>query len=367
MRASYHNGRVTASGLAYDVNHNDRNFTSDNPRHDPKKSINNQYMVLDDNGGLRNLRQGENLHNFELEYYSKHFKQHIDAQNERYLSARHADKTKTIEDYYTSSRTCPEESILQIGGKNNNIDYLDFVCAVDFYVRNHNAQHPNSPIIDVSIHADESSPHAHIRRVYLANDKYGYEQVTQHGSLEAEGYTLPKPDEPRGRYNNLKIPYSADCRNHWIDTCLAFGFSVEKEAAGASRKHIDTAQYKLERDLESLNQVTEEIEHEMSNMQFEIDMTDDLITKQKKHLRQLEAAETDIICSSIKNGNLDLVAVMDAVDYAASDDTEIPNDIYKKIYELADDLADFKKAQGIEIDDADIPSTAYIQSDDIDL
>ncbi|HJE43427.1 MAG TPA: serine/arginine repetitive matrix protein 2, partial [Enterococcus faecium] len=54
----------------------------------------------------------------EKAYYVEHYSEHVDGQNERNRKARHYDRVKTIDGILTNTKTCPEETLLQLG----NID-----------------------------------------------------------------------------------------------------------------------------------------------------------------------------------------------------------------------------------------------------
>ena len=63
-------------------------------------------------------RGGENDFSFEeIEqlYYFEHYSDHIQAQNERNEKTRHTERNRTVDDLLTNNKTCPEESIYQIG------------------------------------------------------------------------------------------------------------------------------------------------------------------------------------------------------------------------------------------------------------
>ena len=48
-------------------------------------------------------------------YYYEHYGGHVEAQNARNEKPRHIERNRTVEDLLKNNRTCPEESIYQIG------------------------------------------------------------------------------------------------------------------------------------------------------------------------------------------------------------------------------------------------------------
>ncbi len=48
-------------------------------------------------------------------YYYEHYADHVQAQNERNEKNRHTERNRTVDDLLTNNKTCPEESIYQIG------------------------------------------------------------------------------------------------------------------------------------------------------------------------------------------------------------------------------------------------------------
>ena len=48
-------------------------------------------------------------------YYYEHYSDHVEAQNARNEKTRHTERNRTVEDLLKNNKTCPEESIYQIG------------------------------------------------------------------------------------------------------------------------------------------------------------------------------------------------------------------------------------------------------------
>ena len=48
-------------------------------------------------------------------YYYEHYADHVNAQNARNDKTRHIERNRTVDDLLKNNKTCPEESIYQIG------------------------------------------------------------------------------------------------------------------------------------------------------------------------------------------------------------------------------------------------------------
>lgn len=120
MKLTRHNGRAGKNG-AYNPKHNDRRFDVANSEHiDMERTRQNIYWdcYTGLSSALTRERGGENDHSFEkIEriYYYEHYADHVQAQNERNEKTRHTERNRTVDDLLTNNKTCPEESIYQIG------------------------------------------------------------------------------------------------------------------------------------------------------------------------------------------------------------------------------------------------------------
>ena len=121
MKATRHNGRAGKHG-AYNPKHNDREFDEENSEHiDAERTKFNVYWDCYQGYSLPNAENERAKFTFtevEKAYYVEHYSEHVDGQNERNRKARHYDRVKTIDGILTNTKTCPEETLLQLG----NID-----------------------------------------------------------------------------------------------------------------------------------------------------------------------------------------------------------------------------------------------------
>ena len=97
-------------------------------------------------------------------------------------------------------------------------------------------------ILSIALHADETSPHVHIRRVWDYTDRDGLTRLGQAKALEAAGVPLPDHGKSVGRYNNRKMSFDAMARGWWQECCRAQGWEIETEARPDMR-HKDKAEY----------------------------------------------------------------------------------------------------------------------------
>lgn len=222
MRATIHNGRTSHLG-AFTPRHNDRNFNISHAEHiDPERVKNNRYWNWTGNPETT-------FEAAEAAFYEKHIRQHLDAQNARYKAQRHAERTKTLDEYRRSPQTCPEEVILQIGKLGDTIPADMMARIIQEQINWEQKQFPGVRVLDVALHMDEQgAPHIHERRAWIYTDKDGNTAISQNKSLEQMGVELPNPDRPRGRFNNRKQTFSKRCREHLLQICREHGLEIEE-------------------------------------------------------------------------------------------------------------------------------------------
>ena len=105
----------------YNPKHNDRSFEITNSEHiDPERVQQNIYW--DCYNGIRSALQPKDVDSLadtfeEVEklYYKLHYTNFTERQNERNAKIRHTERNRSTEDLLASKKTCPEESIYQLG------------------------------------------------------------------------------------------------------------------------------------------------------------------------------------------------------------------------------------------------------------
>lgn len=228
MRATIHNGRTSHLG-AFTPRHNDRNFNISHAEHiDPERVKDNRYW----NWTGKEIT----FEAAEVAFYEKHIRQHLDAQNTRYMTQRHAERVKTMDEYRKSPQTCPEEVILQIGKLGDTIPADMMARIIQEQINWEQKQFPGVKVLNVALHMDEQgAPHIHERRAWVYTDKDGNFAISQNKSLEQMGVELPNPNKPRGRFNNRKQTFSRMCREHLLQICREHGLEIEEIPQEKSR------------------------------------------------------------------------------------------------------------------------------------
>lgn len=237
MRATIHNGRTGKDG-AYNTKHNDRQFDIRNAEHiDPERVKNNRYWNWTGNPKM-------SFEDAEAAFYEKHIRKHLDAQNARYRTQRHAERAKTMDEYRRSPQTCPEEVILMIGKAKDTIPADMMARIIQEQINWEQKQFPGGRVLDVALHMDEQgAPHIHERRAWVYTDKDGNLGISQNKALEQMGVELPNPDKPRGRFNNRKQTFSRMCREHLLQICREHGLEIEEIPQEKSKSGLSHVAY----------------------------------------------------------------------------------------------------------------------------
>lgn len=249
MRASRHNGRSGKHGV-YDVKHNDRNFDVANSEHiDAERTKLNVYWDCYQGYCLNGDTSERKMTFTEIEkaYYFEHYGDHVDAQNERNEKAGHAERNRTTDDVLKNNKTCPEESILQLGNIDCSVtpDVLAKVVA-EFFEEFEKGYGSHVHILDWALHLDEATPHVHVRQVYDALNKYGELCPQQEKALEELGFELPDPTKKRSRFNNRKMCFDAECRKLFLDIGQKNGVELEYEPEYGGASYLEKQDYIIE-------------------------------------------------------------------------------------------------------------------------
>lgn len=249
MRASRHNGRSGKHGV-YDVKHNDRNFDVANSEHiDAERTKLNVYWDCYQGYCLNGDTSERKMTFTEIEkaYYFEHYGDHVDAQNERNEKAGHAERNRTTDDVLKNNKTCPEESILQLGNIDCSVtpDVLAKVVA-EFFEEFEKRYGSHVHILDWALHLDEATPHVHVRQVYDALNKYGELCPQQEKALEELGFELPDPTKKRSRFNNRKMCFDAECRKLFLDIGQKNGVELEYEPEYGGASYLEKQDYIIE-------------------------------------------------------------------------------------------------------------------------
>ena len=181
-------------------------------------------------------------------YYKLHYTNFTERQNERNAKIRHTERNRSTEDLLTSKKTCPEESIYQLGTLESHASPKElFQIATEFMDEFHERFGKHVHILDWALHLDEGTPHIHERHVFDCENKYGEIAPQQEKALEALGFELPKPDKPLGRYNNRKITFDAACRTMLFEIARRHGLELDEVPEYGGRAYLEKQDYILKK------------------------------------------------------------------------------------------------------------------------
>ena len=174
MKATRHNGRSGKHGT-YNPKHNDREFDEENSEHiDAERTKFNVYWDCYQGYSLpndENERARFTFSEVEKAYYVENYSDHVDGQNERNRKARHYDRVKTIDSILENNKTCPEETLLQLGNIDGTVsaDVLAQISA-EYFEEFNKRYGSHVHILDWALHLDEATPHIHERHVFDNNE-----------------------------------------------------------------------------------------------------------------------------------------------------------------------------------------------------
>lgn len=225
--------------------HNDRT----NITYDEVKEENNRFYVQragrDDFSRMKQNKNGT-MELCEIQIYEHEFGSWLKKRNEKELRNRHPDRVMTMEQVYKSDRYRPEETIYQIGASQNGTDLKDvamFEKILFETLKKEREMFPQVRILSVSIHADESALHAHVRKMYITQkNEPGMEKTLQEMGIER-----PNPEKKSGKYNNRKITYTKQAREIWYEEIEQnLGITIDRNVKNPSRKRKTKLEYECE-------------------------------------------------------------------------------------------------------------------------
>ena len=231
MKGTRHNGRSGKDGV-YNPLHNDRRFDLEYSEHIDNERVRQNiywdcyqgYTTMADRGKEDNF----SFNQIEMAYYVDHYSDYVINQNKRHEKARHPDRCKGVEDVLKNKKTCPEESIYQLGTIDEHASVETLVLVFDEFKKEFDERFgSNVHIIDWSLHMDEATPHIHERHVFDATNRYGEIEPKQEAALEELGFELPNPEKKRSKTNNRKVVFDSACRTMFLDICKRLGLEFD--------------------------------------------------------------------------------------------------------------------------------------------
>ena len=258
LKLTRHNGRAGKHGT-YNPKHNDRRFNLANSEHiDPERVKGNIYW--DCFHGFRSALAppdpddlGATFSDVEQQFYESRYTAFVESQNERNAKIRHTERNRSIPDLLSSRKTCPEETIYQLGTLDEHASAEDLLNIVTEFIEEFKTKFgEHVHVLDWALHLDESTPHIHERHVFDCENKYGEVAPQQEKALEALGFDPPDPDKPLSRRNNRKITFDAACRKMLFEIAKRHGLDLEEEAEYGNRKYLEKQDFILAKQKEQL-------------------------------------------------------------------------------------------------------------------
>ena len=268
LKLTRHNGRAGTHGT-YNPKHNDRSFNLANSEHiDPERAKGNIYW--DCFHGFRSTIAPQDpddlaatFSDVERQFYEIHYTAFIENQNERNAKIRHTERNRSIPDLLSSRKTCPEETIYQLGTLDEHASAEDLLNIVTEFIEEFKTKFgEHFHVLDWALHLDESTPHIHERHVFDCENKYGEVAPQQEKALEALGFELPKPDKPLGRYNNRKITFDAACRTMLFEIAKRHGLELDEVPEYGGRAYLEKQDYILKKQNERIAEQKKELQEQ---------------------------------------------------------------------------------------------------------
>ena len=258
LKLTRHNGRAGTHGT-YNPKHNDRSFNLANSEHiDPERAKGNIYW--DCFHGFRSALDPQDpddlaatFSEVERQFYENHYTDFVEGQNGRNAKIRHTERNRSIPDLLSSRKTCPEETIYQLGTLDEHASAEDLLNIVTEFIDEFKSKFGDHVhVLDWALHLDESTPHIHERHVFDCENKYGEVAPQQEKALETLGFKLPDLDKPLSRRNNRKITFDAACRKMLFEIAKRHGLKLEEEAEYGNRKYLEKQDFILAKQKEQL-------------------------------------------------------------------------------------------------------------------
>lgn len=290
MRITMHNGRVRANGEVFSAKHNDRNYDTKNATNINREPLyKNLYFIVDPISGEIDNKPTATFEQHEQRAYNMLFSDALEAQNERYRKKGNLDRIKTTEDLRLSARTAVEETILQLGCKENHPDGVVLKRAVSDWLAEMQARFGfHWKLLDGAIHRDESIDHCHIRAVWCAEGNDGL-TVSQSKALKVLGIERPDITKPESRHNNAKMTFTQIQREIWLACAERHGISVETVPEIPGKKTVMLEQYVAQQNRKEVKGLITKVDELMQESQLLQEEISEL-RKEKTRLQKITTA-----------------------------------------------------------------------------
>ena len=216
----------------------------------------------------------------------------MEAQNEKYRKRRQYGYIRSIDDLIKAEKTQPKEMILQIGKKDNHTDKEVLLECVHQFNEEFNKRYgTNAHILDIAIHNDEATPHAHIRFIcdYIYKDEI--KKICTDKALKKLGIKPPKANVKTDRYNNALQTFTEQIRFIWNQIIKNHGIEIDDTVKNASQKHLTVLEYKdkkLQEEIDNHNRQLAGQDLEINKKQNVLYELDKQIRTKQRQIEELE-------------------------------------------------------------------------------
>lgn len=269
MRITTNNSRRSAGGRVYSPRHNDRTFSVENAPHinHARTADNWNWQWLENYGKQCTFEDAERI------FYARHISDHLQAVNSRYEAQRHSERVRSLDEYRRAPQSCPEETIVCIGNREHHPDPSELLAAYLELQHWQQQTYPQLHVLDYAMHVDEQgAPHIHERHVWTYTDADGHLAIGQARALKQMGIERPHPEQPRSRYNNEKMTYTAMVRAQFAEICRKRGLEIETQPREHSQSGLTLIEYQARQEEQRLQELQREADS------LEIDRLLDAIT-----------------------------------------------------------------------------------------
>lgn len=266
MKATVRNGRTNSAGRVFNPNHNTRTETRNLEAHiDHDRTALNVNFKFFANGNVEKCDSFD-AKEFELSQYELLFGDGQKAKNERYIKDGHPERCKTVKEVYQHPKTCPMETIFQLGNRQTEMSpearkQIMIASTFELIEQLRQKYGKNIRFLDISLHNDESagSEHIHARYIPCHSDQYSFLQPSLSGAFREMGIERPDTSKKEGKYNNPLMTFSEMLRSTFYDLCEKNGgIEIDREVKNPSQKHRDILVYKCEQLQKSVAELTAE-------------------------------------------------------------------------------------------------------------
>ncbi len=339
MKLTRHNGRAGKNG-AYNPKHNDRRFDIENSEHiDADRAKQNIYWDCYTGFSSAKIRESDKENDYSFEkieqiYYFEHYADHIQAQNERNEKTRHTERNRTVTDLLTNNKTCPEESIYQIGTVEESVSGKVLAkIAAEFFAEMEEKYGSHVHILDWALHLDEGTPHIHERHVFDCENKYGELCPQQEKALEELGIPLPNPDKKKGRNNNRKQTFDAECRKMLFNICEKHNLHLQTEPTYGGRGYMEKQDFIIEKQKETISVQKETVmknAEAIGEQKKKIQKTEGVLSQRKKVIEK-----QDMLIAEKNAAIMEKHSALEAVTMKLADMETLVDEVAGQAYEKA--------------------------------